>query len=367
MTTPLKLDIDDAIERLGMGRFQRQLLLSAGLCIAADTMEVLLLSFLTLVVTKEWDLSHQQASAVTSIVFVGALIGTLVLGPLGDVLGRKPMFVFCTGIISVCGVLTALSTTYWIMLIFQFGVGFGIGGVVIPFDAIAEFIPNKDRGPRLLQLGYFWTLGTMAVPILAWAGLEEQSSWRLFVVYCSIPCFLATLLAIIFVPESPRWLLTQGKHDRALQILRDAAQTNGLDPLETFPDGITLTDIHHADEVHSIRVLFTPEWRRMTLLLWSVWAGLAFLYWGTIQVVTLVFVDDEVTVEGEVLNFDYGAIFSSSCAEIVGQTLVLIMIHRTGRTHITSLMYLLGGVSVFGLCWAASDPLSSRNLLIVLA
>ena len=59
------------VERLGMGRFQRRLLLAAGLCIAADTMEVLLLSFLTLVVTKEWELSPEQASAVTSIVFVG--------------------------------------------------------------------------------------------------------------------------------------------------------------------------------------------------------------------------------------------------------------------------------------------------------
>ena len=54
-----------------MGKFQRRLLISAGICIAADTMEVLLLSFLTLVVTREWNLSHAQASAVTSIVFVG--------------------------------------------------------------------------------------------------------------------------------------------------------------------------------------------------------------------------------------------------------------------------------------------------------
>ena len=53
--------------------------------------------------------------------------------------------------------------------------------------------------------------------------------------------------------------------------------------------------------------------------------------------VTLVFVSSEVKEEGDVLEFDYFAIFSSSCAEIVGQTLVLFMIHRTGRTHITAL------------------------------
>jgi MFS family permease len=78
--------------------------------------------------------------------FLGAFIGTLVLGPLGDKLGRKPLFIFSAASISVCGMLTALSTSYVLMMIFQFGVGIGLGGVVIPFDAIAEFIPNQHRG-----------------------------------------------------------------------------------------------------------------------------------------------------------------------------------------------------------------------------
>jgi MFS transporter, putative metabolite:H+ symporter len=351
-----------------MGRFQRRLLLSAGLCIAADTMEVILLSFLTLVLIEEWDLTHQQGSAVTSVVFIGALIGTLVLGPLADAFGRKPLFVFSTLTIAICGMLTALSRSYWVVMIFQFGVGFGVGGVVIPFDAVAEFIPNDQRGPQLLYLGYFWTLGTMIVPILAWWGLKEESSWRIFVVCCSIPCVISTFLTICWVPESPRWLLTKGKHDKAIEILRHAAATNKLDPMVTFPEGILLIDKNEVEtKVHSIFTLLTPEWRRMTLLLWATWIGLAFLYWGTIQVVTLVFVDTTPREEGDVVSFDYGAIFSSSCAEIVGQTIVIVLIHRAGRAYITSLMYLLGGISVFGLCWAASDSETPRSVLVVLA
>ena len=78
--------------------------------------------------------------------FPGAFLGTLILGPLGDTLGRKPLFVFSAALISGCGMLTAISTNYALMMAFQFGVGFGLGGVVIPFDAIAEFIPNEHRG-----------------------------------------------------------------------------------------------------------------------------------------------------------------------------------------------------------------------------
>ena len=136
--------------------------------------------------------------------------------------------------------------------------------------------------------------------------------------------------------------------------------------METFPEGTVLIDTHHSDEVHSIFELLHPEWRRMTLLLWGVWLGLAFLYWGTIQVVTLVFVEDDTGKNGE-LEFDYSAIFSSCCAEIVGQTVVLFFIHRTGRTKITALTYLLGGISVFGLCFAAANENTERQVLIVLA
>ena len=136
-----------------------------------------------------------------------------------------------------------------------------------------------------MLLGYFWTLGTMAVPVLAWAGLEEQSSWRMFVFFCSIPCIFATVLAMLWVPESPRWLVSRRKHEKALEILRQAAVTNGNDPMEIFPDGTVLVDMNTADEVDSVLQLLTPEWRRMTLLLWGIWVGLAFLYWGTIQVV----------------------------------------------------------------------------------
>ena len=83
--------------------------------------------------------------------------------------------------------------------------------------------------------------------------------------------------------------------------------------------------------------------------------------------VTLVFSDTEDPTTGNDLDFDYGAIFSSSCAEIVGQTVVICLISRAGRAQITSLMYLLGGVSVFLLCFFASDRNADRPTLVVLS
>jgi len=157
--TTTKLNIDTAIERLGMGKFQYRLLISAGLVIASDTMEILLLSFLSLVVAEDWNLSDEQTSFITATAFIGALIGTLVLGYLADHVGRKPLFLFATATIALFGAMTATTQQYWQLLCTQFMVGFGVGGVTVPFDAIAELIPNQHRGKNLLILGYFWTLG----------------------------------------------------------------------------------------------------------------------------------------------------------------------------------------------------------------
>jgi len=144
------LDIDDAVEMLGMGVFQYKILFAAGLCFAADSMEVLLLSFLSVVLKAAWDLSDDQTATITSSVFIGALMGTLVLGRLGDLIGRKPVFTLTAGIICLSGFLTAVANNFWTLLFFRFMVGFGVGGLTVPFDTLAEFVPNNQRGSNLL-------------------------------------------------------------------------------------------------------------------------------------------------------------------------------------------------------------------------
>ena len=119
------------------------------MCAAADAMEILLLSFLAVVVQHEFGVGPELGAVLTSSVFVGAMLGTVVLGRMGDSIGRKPMFVISATIIAVSGLVTALSQTFWMMLIFRFGLGVGLGGVVIPYDTLAEFLPNKDRSKWL--------------------------------------------------------------------------------------------------------------------------------------------------------------------------------------------------------------------------
>jgi hypothetical protein len=72
--------------------------------------------------------------------------------------------------------------------------------------------------------------------------------------------------------------MTKGKHGKALKILRLAAQRNGKDPMELFPENTHLVDDEAvAEESNNFCDLLAPQWRRITLLLWGTWAGM-YLY-----------------------------------------------------------------------------------------
>ena len=77
------------------------------MCFTADATEIMLLSFLSLTLQSEWDLTPAQTANMTACVFAGSLVGTLTLGYLGDHLGRRPAFLLSTAIISLFGVFTA--------------------------------------------------------------------------------------------------------------------------------------------------------------------------------------------------------------------------------------------------------------------
>ena len=199
-------------------------------------------------------------------------------------------------------------------------------------------------------------------------------------------------VAVVFVPESPRWLLTQGKHDEALEVLRAAAARNRKNPLEVFPPGTII--LKEEEESHNLCTLFRPEWRWTTIMLWCkylllllsfwfafarrgpqlslispivVWGGFAVTYYGTIITVTMIFAasPDELETDGT-YSFDYGAILASASAEIAGTTIALLTVDRLGRIPTQVASYLGGGFSLFLLTLLAMDSDSPRGQLILM-
>lgn len=338
------ITIDQAINRLGCGKFQNTLLLIVGLCFCADSIEITLLSFLSFVLKDEWGLSSMEAASITSSVFVGQVLGTIALGYLGDRIGRRPVFILAATIITFFGVLTAGAWNVPSLLLARVLCGFGVGGISVPFDILAELLPSEDRGSYLLFVEYFWTLGSITVPTLAYFSIGVLGSWQLFVVLCAVPCVISLVCAIFYVPESPRWLVARGDYSSALDILRDVAEKNGKDPFCVFPPNTELCCLEN-EESSDFRDLLKPQWRDMMIYLWVAWFGMGISYYGAIMIVTRVFVTEDDTDDNNGhITFNYRSIGISCSAEIIGLTLVVLAVNRIGRIYPAVSFFGLGGV-----------------------
>ncbi|KAL3943664.1 MAG: hypothetical protein SGBAC_002284 [Bacillariaceae sp.] len=366
------ITVDDAIERLGMGRFQLYILIAAGLSFASDAMQVMVLSFLGEVLKVEWNLTDDETAMISSMLFVGAIFGTLILGPLADKKGRKPLFLLSASVISCFSLAVSFATNYRGLLAMLFFVGFGVGGLTVPFDILSEVLPAASRGKNLLVIEYFWSIGVLMVVVFARSTLGingESGNWRLFIVLSSIPCWISVIIGYFCVPESPRWLCTQpGRAHEALAIIRKAAEKNRIDVDFNFPETLQIAQ-ETPEEDSDFCELFNDRWRWTTITLWGAWGAFAFGYYGTIMAITEIFDDENKSADaadGGSYNFDYGAIFVSSSAELIGTTIAIVLVDVVGRVPLQAMSYSLAGVSVYVLCLLAEKDMP-RNTLIVFA
>lgn len=298
-------------------------------------MEISLLSFVSTCAGDEWGLSNFQRASVTGAVFSGELIGGLFWGPVADKYGRKKAFLMASSLICSFGFLSGVASNYESLLIFRAIVGFGVGGLTVPFDLLAEFLPSGDRGKFLMYIEYFWTFGSMFVAGVAWASLD-QIGWRGLSFITAVPVTLSSLAAIVYLPESPRWLLIKGRFKEAETVIKDAALINGIDvgPINLdnqtsaeAPDDVLWGQFSNKkmDDTKFTDLINTPKMRRVSLPLWVIWSAFGFTYYGIILLVGRIYTTDtESSVQ--TCSFNYQPIFINASAELVGVFIAALII-----------------------------------------
>lgn len=342
------LTLEEAMESIPVSFFHYRLLLMCGLAFMADAMEVSLLSFLATCAGSEWNLNTSQQASITSLVFGGELLGSLFWGQFADRYGRKIAYLVACCLISVGGFLSGAAPSYEWLLVFRAIVGFGVGGLTVPFDLLAEFLPASHRGKYLNYIEYFWTLGSLFVSAIAWACLSNQG-WRTLTYITAVPVTISSILSIIYLPESPRWLMIKGRVSEAEKIVKYVADTGNyaIGEFSLSADFIaTVPDASFYDLVKS------PKMRRTTFPLTLVWMSFGFTYYGIILFVSRLY--STASESGSSCSFDYQSIFINACAEFAGVTIGVVVIDYWGRRWTQGILYLAGGAAVF--CMGLSLP-----------
>ncbi|XP_065335595.1 organic cation transporter protein-like [Cloeon dipterum] len=257
-----------------------------------------------------------------AIFFLGAIVGGLLFGWMADKYGRIPVLVATNLIGFAVGIVTPLSSTFWQFALCRFLVGLSYDNCfTMMYILVLEYIgPRWRTFVANMSIAIYTTLATVLLPWMAYFIRD----WKLFCLATSMPLLLAVLTPWI-VPESARWLVSQGKIDRAVTILKKFERINKkkIDPqlYADFRETCAIAQKEEdANKSYSVLDLFrTPRLRRITLLLTAIWMITSLVYDGHVRSVGALGLNVFVT-------------FSIACStEFPADTLLIVFLDRWGR------------------------------------
>lgn len=231
-----------------------------------DLFDFFLIAFIVPVVDDEWHLTFGQATAVLLSAGLGAIAGALLWGRLGDRYGRRKPLIAGILTFSIATGLLALAPDdgWWYLALLRVVVGAGVAGVaVIAVPLTLEFTPTRMR----TTVVGFVTTATVPIGILAAAvasaTLADPLGWRPLFAIGVFPAVLALFIKW-YVPESPRWLIDQGRPEEARRSIAY---------LLMVPDESIPLDVPPRERAPEIGLRQVLRHRNSVLVTCSAWFG----------------------------------------------------------------------------------------------
>ena len=173
-----------------------------------------------LLLRRQFALSNLQTEVAASSLLLGCLLGAAGASMIGDRYGRKKSLIASAILfaLSALGAAAANSVALFSAARLVGGLAIGLASVLTPVY-IAEISPSKNRGTLVSLNQLAIVIGILFAYLVSWqiAGFGENS-WRWMLAVAAIPSF-AFFLGLLAIPESPRWLLSRGRHDEGERIL----------------------------------------------------------------------------------------------------------------------------------------------------
>jgi MFS family permease len=283
----VETDVPARLDRLPWGRFHTRLVAALGITWIFDGLEVTLAGALAsaLKASPVLRFSNTDVGLTASAYLAGAVLGALLFGWLTDRLGRKKLFFVTLTVYLVATAATACAWNLWSFAALRFITGAGIGGEYTAINsAIQELTPARYRGRvDLLINGSFWigaAIGAAAsLVLLDPAVIDPEIGWRAaFLIGASVA--LAVFVMRLWIPESPRWLMTHHRAPEAEAIVRDIEgrlHRDGHAIPSDPPPKVRLRGRRFTPLAEAARALFVVH-RRQALVGVSLMAAQAFFY-----------------------------------------------------------------------------------------
>ncbi len=342
--------LSQRLDELPLTREHWRIVLLSGLGWMFDAMDVGLVAFVLVSLGRDWNLSRTELGLVASAGFLGMFVGALFAGRLADRYGRRTLFLANLLFYSGGTFLSALAWDLPSLLVVRFLTGIGLGGELpVAATLVSEFAPARHRGRMLVILESFWAYGWILAAVIGLLVVPQlpEWGWRVAFLIGALPALSVAYLRRR-LPESPRYLDIVGRHEEAVAVLRT------LERAAAFPAAdVTLTPTPHRPSfIEQFRALWSRQLIRRTLMLWILWFGIVFAYYGVFTWLPSLLVERGLTVAR---SFSY--VFVTTLAQIPGYFSAAYLVDRWGRKA-TLTIYLLGSaVSAWLLGNAGTAPI----------
>nr|XP_033199811.1 organic cation transporter protein-like isoform X2 [Bombus vancouverensis nearcticus]XP_033199828.1 organic cation transporter protein-like isoform X2 [Bombus vancouverensis nearcticus] len=255
----------------------------------------------------------------------------------------------------LAGVATAFTGSFWQFTLCRFFVGFAFDNCfTMMYILVLEYVGPKWRTfVANMSIAIFFTFATCILPWIAY----YLADWRMTCIVTSVPLVLAVGTPWL-IPESARWLVSQGQIDRAIKILGKFERINGT----KVPDDIyrrfretcaRICKEEEADKTYSVLDLFrTPRLRNITILFIVIWMAISLVFDGHVRNV-------------DNLGLDVFVTFTIAAAtELPADTFLTLVLDRWGRRWLACGSLVISGI--FSI-WASavSNSIYTASLAIL--
>jgi len=205
---------------------------------------------------EQFGLNEYWEGFTTGVLALGCIAGCLVAASISEKYGRKSSLMLAAAIFAISSLAMALSVNLTMFIVFRFvaGIGVGMASMLSPMY-IAEVSPAPIRGRMVAINQLTIVLGILVTNLVNYSLRNEGvDAWRWMFGLGVVPSAIF-FIGVLFLPESPRWLLKNGRIDKAKKILAAIGDAGFVQTsVQSFSHAIT------QDKKINYRAAFFPKY-----------------------------------------------------------------------------------------------------------
>jgi putative MFS transporter len=326
------------LERIPVTRRLLMIRIIIGAATFFDAYTVLVIAFAMPQLVTQWGLTPGWVAMILSAGYVGQFVGAILFGWVAEKIGRLPTLLITIVVFVSMDIACLFAWNGASILVFRFLQGIGTGGEVPVASAyINEFIGARKRGRFFLLYEVIFPVGLLFAGLAGYF-LVPVYGWRALFVVGLVPALLMIPLRML-MPESPRWLASRGKLDKADEVVTMLEQ-DAVRAGKPLPEPVVRPVDPKATAASDWRELFRGVYLKRTLMIWGLWITVYAVNNGLVTwLPTLYQQVFKLPLQTSLL---YGWI--TSAVGVVASLVCAVYIDRVGRKRWYAVAFLLATV-----------------------